>query len=181
MTDSAATETQAEGGGITARVAARLRAARETAALTQSDLADRLNVTQTAVSYWESGQRSISLDDLGRCADALGVGFHLLCCDPNPASTLPGPVSDYGYVRLELMGHRYREGHLSEVVIAGTPFLQLVTRDGATEMYRPDAVYCLTPAPGAPGPLAALTARVPADLEDDEGDDEDDYGYEERY
>ena len=93
---------------------------------------------------------------------------------------LPPPVADYGPVRLELMGHRYREGHLSEVVIAGTPFLRLDLEGGACEFYRPDAVYCITPGiTPPPVPRAEIPARFGADLDayaDDEdwSDDDDD-------
>jgi hypothetical protein len=84
---------------------------------------------------------------------------------------LPPPVADYGPVRLELMGHRYREGHLYEAVIAGTPFLRLDLEGGASEFYRPDAVYCITPATlAAPVPRAEIPARFAADdgYDDDE-------------
>ena len=51
-------------------------------------------------------------------------------------AALPPPVTDYGFVRLELMGHRYREGRLSEVVVAGQPFLRLDLEGGAVESMR---------------------------------------------
>ena len=86
---------------------------------------------------------------------------------------LPPPVADYGPVRLELMGHRYREGRLSEVVIAGTPFLRLDLEEDGIEYYRPDAVYCITPGVSPPVPLAAIPQRFGELLDDDEIDDED--------
>jgi hypothetical protein len=85
---------------------------------------------------------------------------------------LPPPVADYGPVRLELMGHRYREGRLSEVVIAGTPFLRLDLEGGGAEYYRPDAVYCITPGIALPPPLAAIPQRFGA-LADDDYDEAD--------
>jgi hypothetical protein len=85
---------------------------------------------------------------------------------------LPPPVADYGPVRLELMGHRYREGRLSEVVIAGVPFLRLDLEGGGAEYYRPDAVYCITPGSAPPVPLAAIPQRFGDLLADDEIDDE---------
>ena len=85
-----------------------------------------------------------------------------------PTSSLPPPVTDFGPVRLELMGHRYREGGLSEVVIAGTPFLRLDPEGGASEFYRPDAVYCITP--GLSPPPVARTA-IPARFGDVDDDD----------
>lgn len=89
---------------------------------------------------------------------------------------LPPPVADYGPVRLELMGHRYREGRLSEVVIAGQPFLRLDLAGGAVEYYRPDAVYCITPGMSPPIPLAAIPERFDPDAHvgwaaGDDGDD----------
>jgi transcriptional regulator with XRE-family HTH domain len=52
-------------------VARRVREARDHAGLTQAELAERLDVTQTAVSYWEGGKRAPGLDDLIAIADAL--------------------------------------------------------------------------------------------------------------
>lgn len=88
----------------------------------------------------------------------------------NPAA-FPPPVSDFGLVELELMGHRYRAGHLSEVVIAGQPFLRLATKNGRQEYYRPDAVYCLTPVPEGAEPTA-ITGALGVwrdDRDDDDG------------
>jgi hypothetical protein len=92
-----------------------------------------------------------------------------------PVSALPPPVADYGPVRLELMGHRYREGRLSEVVIAGTPFLRLDLEEGGIEFYRPDAVYCITPGVVPPPvPRAEIPARFRAvDEDEDAWGDED--------
>lgn len=79
--------------------------------------------------------------------------------EAGPVPLLPPPVADLGPVELELMGHRYRRGDLAEVVIAGTPFLRLTLRGGSTEFYRPDAVYCITPATaGVPEVQPALPA-----------------------
>jgi Zn-dependent peptidase ImmA (M78 family)/DNA-binding XRE family transcriptional regulator len=52
-------------------IAQRIRQARREANLTQAELADRLNLTQTAVSYWESAKRVPGLDDLIELSDAL--------------------------------------------------------------------------------------------------------------
>lgn len=48
-----------------------IRIAREQLGLQQSELAHRLNKTQTAISYWESGKRTPSLNDLFELSDAL--------------------------------------------------------------------------------------------------------------
>lgn len=60
-------------GGNAAGVGQRIRAHREARGWTQGELAKRLGRTQTAVSYWESGQRGLSLDDLVDLAHVLGV------------------------------------------------------------------------------------------------------------
>jgi transcriptional regulator with XRE-family HTH domain len=54
-------------------VGRRIRVRRQARGWTQAELAHRLGRTQTAVSYWESGQRSMSIDDLVDVADVLGV------------------------------------------------------------------------------------------------------------
>jgi Zn-dependent peptidase ImmA (M78 family)/DNA-binding XRE family transcriptional regulator len=68
-------------------IAQRIRQARREAKLTQADLADRLNLTQTAVSYWESAKRAPGLDDLIGLSDALArdVTFFL----PPPQARRP--------------------------------------------------------------------------------------------
>ena len=156
-----------------AHVGERVRSARQSALLTQEMLADTLGVTQTAVSYWEAGKRDMGVADLLRIAEACRApASSLLPLEHQgraaPTSSLPPPVTDFGPVRLELMGHRYREGGLSEVVIAGTPFLRLDPEGGASEFYRPDAVYCITP--GLSPPPVARTA-IPARFGDVDDDD----------
>jgi Zn-dependent peptidase ImmA (M78 family)/DNA-binding XRE family transcriptional regulator len=54
-------------------VARRIRESREELGLSQAQLAERLDRTQTAVSLWESGKRTAGLDDLIDIADALDV------------------------------------------------------------------------------------------------------------
>lgn len=112
-------------------------------------------------------------DKLHGFADQLAAEMRGECqMDPSPA--MPPPVADFGPVRLELMGHRYREGNLSEVVIAGQPFLRLEPEGGAAEYYRPDAVYCLTPGASRPTPpRAAIPERFGDVLEADTYDDDD--------
>ncbi len=53
-------------------VAKRIRAAREANGWTQGELAERLGVTQTAISYWESGKRMPGIEDLLHLASELG-------------------------------------------------------------------------------------------------------------
>src|SRR6266704_2196539 len=49
----------------------RLKAARQRAHVSQAELAASLDVTQTAISYWEAGRRLPGIDDLIRIASAL--------------------------------------------------------------------------------------------------------------
>lgn len=48
---------------------------------------------------------------------------------------------------LELMGHRRLAGFVTEQEIAGKGFLRLEVpgQSGATQLYNPAAVYCITP------------------------------------
>lgn len=52
-------------------VGAHVRACRESTGVSQAGLAAELGVTQTAVSYWESGKRSLDVVTLLRIAAAL--------------------------------------------------------------------------------------------------------------
>jgi transcriptional regulator with XRE-family HTH domain len=72
-----------------ASVGQRIRASREALGWTQSDLAARLGRTQTAVSYWESGRRGLSLDDLVDVARILGVPSAELLPDGHERPPLP--------------------------------------------------------------------------------------------
>lgn len=60
-------------------VAKRIRDAREARGWTQGELAERLGVTQTAISYWESGKRMPGVEDLLDLASAfeLDIRFFL--------------------------------------------------------------------------------------------------------
>ena len=52
-----------------------LRAVRERAGLTQEDLADRLNETQSFVSKCERGERRLDLIEVRAVCQAMGVSF----------------------------------------------------------------------------------------------------------
>lgn len=54
-------------------VGARIKSLREAAGLSQNELARRAGVSQSGLSYIESGEKSPSVDTLLRIADALGV------------------------------------------------------------------------------------------------------------
>jgi len=80
-----------------AEVGQRIRSIREALGWTQGELAARLQRTQTAVSYWESGRRNLSLDDLVEVARVLGVASSDLLPDrprPQPLPTLLRAVAD---------------------------------------------------------------------------------------
>lgn len=70
----------------------RLRHIREQKQLTQAELAQKFGVQPSAISHFESGRRSPSLDNLKRLADALAVTIeYLLGREAVPASA--GPVA----------------------------------------------------------------------------------------
>ena len=54
-------------------VALRLKKAREDAGLTQSELAQRIGITQQQISYAESGEKLLGTAKIVKLADALGV------------------------------------------------------------------------------------------------------------
>lgn len=64
---------------------------------------------------------------------------------------MPAPDTFAGWAILELMGHRRLGGYVTEATLAGAGFLRIdVPGQGeatvATQYYRPDSVYALTPA-----------------------------------
>lgn len=65
----------------------RLREARVTRCLGQSELADQLGLERTAITKLESGQRRMTALELVRVADALRVPMSWLVAGPEPAMT----------------------------------------------------------------------------------------------
>ena len=59
-------------------VAARLRAVREGAGITQAELAHRLGTTQSAVARLEAGQQRLNLATIRRVAEALDCDASLV-------------------------------------------------------------------------------------------------------
>ncbi len=59
---------------------ASLRSARKATGLTQIDLAERLQVTQSTVSKSERGERRLDVVELRQWCRALGVDFQDFCC-----------------------------------------------------------------------------------------------------
>lgn len=51
----------------------KIKPIRESTGMTQTELAEKLGVSQQAVSFWENGDRYPRTADLPRIADALGV------------------------------------------------------------------------------------------------------------
>ena len=65
-----------------------------------------------------------------------------------PVAALPPPVTDFGPVRFEAMGHRYREGRLSEVMMAGQGRSSAWTwTAAASSSSAPSSVYCASARP----------------------------------
>lgn len=65
------------------------------------------------------------------------------------------------WVIIELMGHRRLAGFLTEQEIAGKGFLRLEVpgQPGATQLYNPTSVYCITPTTEAIARAVAATSR----------------------
>jgi len=72
---------------------ARLAAFRRSAGLSQAELADALDVTQSTVAYWETATKPPRSDIIGKMAAVLGVRVEdLLGEGPVNAVRRPGPV-----------------------------------------------------------------------------------------
>lgn len=71
---------------------------------------------------------------------------------PGPVIPVEQPLKQFGWVQLEIMGHRTRVGRAMEDRVAGTIVLRIdmpVQGDGAptyvTEYYGGGAIYCMAP------------------------------------
>lgn len=51
----------------------KIRIFREKAGLSQRELASALNISQSAIAQWESGETQPTIDNLRKAADILGV------------------------------------------------------------------------------------------------------------
>jgi transcriptional regulator with XRE-family HTH domain len=72
---------------------ARLAAFRRAAGLSQAELADALNVTQSSVAYWETAAKPPRSEIIGKMAAALSVRVEeLLGEGPVTGVRRPGPV-----------------------------------------------------------------------------------------
>lgn len=79
---------------IAALVGRRIMVTRVGCDCSQKELADRLGVTQTAVSYWESGQRMMNTDQLLAIAEALDVAPAVLLPDEPLRDIVPTEVHE---------------------------------------------------------------------------------------
>ena len=70
----------------------RLAQARESAGLTQLQLADQLGTTQRVITYWERGSVALRADQLKALADALGVTADFLLGREQPKARGIGPT-----------------------------------------------------------------------------------------
>lgn len=82
------------GHEVSAAVGVRIRRARLERGMSQRELAKMVGVVQAAVSFWECGQRPITVDDLALVAEALGVRRGELL----PETSGQGDVGDVGDV-----------------------------------------------------------------------------------
>jgi transcriptional regulator with XRE-family HTH domain len=70
----------------------RLAQARESAGLTQLQLAEKLGATQRVITYWERGRVALRADQLNALADALGVTADFLLGREQPKARGIGPT-----------------------------------------------------------------------------------------
>lgn len=70
-----APEPPQECGPTPSEIATMVRLNRESQGLTQHQLATRMGSTQSVVARWERGDHEITMANLARIADALGVVF----------------------------------------------------------------------------------------------------------
>ncbi len=70
-----APESPQECGSTPSEIATMVRLNRESQGLTQHQLATRMGSTQSVVARWERGDHEITMANLARIADALGIVF----------------------------------------------------------------------------------------------------------
>lgn len=72
------------------KIGSRIRESREQKALSQSELARRLGVSQPTVSDWENGKTEPSVDNLRTLAVELDVWFEWIVTGRGPRDFTPG-------------------------------------------------------------------------------------------
>lgn len=93
-------------------VSDRLKDTRNALGLSQSDLAKRTGFQPSAISHFETGQRSPSIASLRILSDALGVATDYLLgktSDPNGAVKAQKALSEIERLKAELEASRKRE------------------------------------------------------------------------
>lgn len=65
-------------GDIKQQVGQQIREARKAKGLTQKELGEKLGVSESTVNQYESGKQNLTIDTLGKIADALGFSFSTL-------------------------------------------------------------------------------------------------------
>jgi transcriptional regulator with XRE-family HTH domain len=70
----------------------RLTRLREEAGLSQTQLAEKLGVTQQAIAHWERRSSAVRSDTLGKLADALGIPVHELLDKSSAKRSSAAPV-----------------------------------------------------------------------------------------
>jgi transcriptional regulator with XRE-family HTH domain len=86
----------------------KLRKARESKGLTQSELAEKSGMKPSAISHFESGRRRPSFDNLKKLADALNVNIDFLL-DREPKSGVVGPNADKLFRNFEKLSDQDQE------------------------------------------------------------------------
>lgn len=104
----------------------RLRALRKNAGLTQLELAQRLDLTSTAIGAWEAGRAKPRLDKLEQLASILGTSaYYLLNGEepPSPDFSYPSgarrPVGRSGMVPMRRLGKTHAGDAIEELVDEG--------------------------------------------------------------
>lgn len=109
LNGSDGSDSESQGGSngtfdVDLQFGARVKAARETAGMTQTDLAERMNVSAQGGQKWESGASSPRLSRLYGLATVLGVLVsHLLPDDPQSVEPI-----DPDDLKLRLLASRLR-------------------------------------------------------------------------
>lgn len=139
--------------------------------MTQEALGTALDVTQTAISYWESGKRDPGVADLLRIAEALSVHPASLLPVPEPQTlaeaseamlpALDDPPGKLAHV--EVKGFRdLGIVRVSESVLGGVAMLRAESADGAVAEFPASSLHFITWLPEGAGlpaePRRALAA-----------------------
>ena len=107
-------------GPVLADIGERVQSARQRALFTQEMLADQCGVTQTAVSYWESGKRDMGVTDLLRIAEACRTpASSLLPLEHQGRATGDGDGGRWACIAF--MGRNEYTGYVRDITKNGQP------------------------------------------------------------